>query len=37
MALKTPTCHHNGAVVKTEISIPWNAVVKDNPVINRDH
>ncbi len=33
MSFKTATCHKDRSVVKTEIGIPWNSVIKNNSVM----
>ncbi len=36
MPFKSAARHHNSAVIKTEIRIPGNPVVEDNPVMIRN-
>lgn len=36
MSFKAAAGHHDCTVVKTEIRIPRNSVIKNNPVIHRD-
>lgn len=33
MPLKTASSHKDRFIVKTEVSIPWNPAVKNNPVV----
>ena len=36
MSFKTASCHYNCAIIKTEIRIPRNSIIKNNPVIQGD-
>ena len=36
VSFKTPTSHHDGAIIKTKIRIPRNSVIENNTVICGD-